>query len=137
EEHLHIQGDREKMTLALRNILKNAFTYTDVPGTVTVVLKNTGKIQGSDRIILEVTNSPAFIDEQDLDNIWVQFYKRDRSRHRVPNSTGLGLSIVKNILDRHGFPYSLRNVTLPSGETGVSFRVEFCDLRGRTGIQEK
>ena len=137
EEHLHIHGDREKMTLALRNILKNAFTYTDVPGTVTVVLKNTGKIQGSDRIILEVTNSPAFIDEQDLDNIWVQFYKRDRSRHRVPNSTGLGLSIVKNILDRHGFPYSLRNVTLPSGETGVSFRVEFCDLRGRTGIQEK
>lgn len=136
EEDLHIHGDREKMTLALRNILKNAFTYTDIPGTVHVHLWNAGKNLGSDRILLEVTNTPSSIAEEDLDNIWVQFYKRDRSRHRVPNSTGLGLSIVKNILDRHGFPYSLKNVTLPSGADGVTFRVEFCDLRGRTVKQD-
>lgn len=128
EDDLKIRGDREKMNLALRNILKNAFTYTEGAGTVTVRLKNEGKLHGRDRILLEVTNSPASIDAEDLDKIWVQFYKRDPSRHRVPNSTGLGLSIVKNILDRHGFPYSLQNVTLPAGVKGVTFRVELTEM---------
>lgn len=131
EDGLRIRGDREKINLALRNILKNAFTYTEGAGTVSVRLRNVGRFQDRDRIILEVTNSPASIDAQDLDKIWVQFYKRDRSRHRVPNSTGLGLSIVKNILDRHGFPYSLSNIVLPSGVNGVTFRVELCEMPDR------
>ncbi|ETA80384.1 hypothetical protein T472_0212080 [Youngiibacter fragilis 232.1] len=115
-------GDREKLTIAVRNILKNAFTYTDVNGSVSIRLLSYGSAGGC---ILKVTNSPAYISEEDLQNIWVQFYKKDKSRQRVKGSSGLGLSIVRNILDKHGFEYGIRNVEAVDGTRGIEFTVSF------------
>lgn len=115
-------GDSEKLTIVIRNILKNAFTYTDENGRVSISLKSdeTGECS-----VLKVTNSPAFISEEDLQNIWVQFYKKDKSRQRVKGSSGLGLSIVRNILDKHGFEYGIRNVAASDGANGIEFTVRF------------
>lgn len=115
-------GDSEKLTIVIRNILKNAFTYTDENGRVSISLKSdeTGECS-----VLKVTNSPAFISEEDLQNIWVQFYKKDKSRQRVKGSSGLGLSIVRNILDKHGFEYGIRNVAASDGASGIEFTVSF------------
>lgn len=115
-------GDREKLTIVVRNILKNAFTYTDENGIVSISLKYD---ESAARCVLKVTNSPAFISEEDLQNIWVQFYKKDKSRQRVKGSSGLGLSIVRNILDKHGFEYGIRNVESIDGIRGIEFTVSF------------
>jgi signal transduction histidine kinase len=119
---VEIEADKEKMTIVLRNILKNAFTYTGTNGKVAISLTDDESVMGP---ILKVTNSPAFISEEDLQNIWVQFFKKDKSRQRVKGSSGLGLSIVRNILDKHGFEYGIRNVTTLDGTKGIEFTVKF------------
>lgn len=117
-----INADREKMTIVLRNILKNAFTYTGAGGMVGIYLSD---IESSGEHILKVINSPACISEDDLQNIWVQFYKKDKSRQRVKGSSGLGLSIVRNILEKHGVEYGIRNIMTAEGTKGIEFTVIF------------
>ena len=57
------------------------------------------------------------IDKNDIDKLFNKFYRIDKARSRNKNSTGLGLSIVKNILDIHNFNYSLNNI-----ENAVEFK---------------
>ena len=104
-----------KLTTAFRNIIKNAMIHTDKHGTVTITLVETPKYYN-----FKVHNSPAHIAEEELKNIWVEFYKKDKSRTRKSGSSGLGLSIIKNILDLHKLTYDLSNE-----KDGVSFTILF------------
>ena len=56
------------------------------------------------------------IPEEDLPNIWTKFYKVDKARTREYGGSGIGLSIVKAIMDSHHREYGVRNV-----EDGVEF----------------
>lgn len=113
--NLYILGDKMKLTTAFRNIIKNAMIHTDKHGTVTITLVETPKYYN-----FKVHNSPAHIAEEELKNIWVEFYKKDKSRTRKSGSSGLGLSIIKNILDLHKLTYDLSNE-----KDGVSFTILF------------
>lgn len=112
-------GDSSKLATAIRNIIKNAITYTDEDSNaaVKIVLEESEK-----NLSLTVKNSPAYIDEAELQNMWIQFYKKDQSRQRKEGGSGLGLSIVKNILEKHKYQYSLRN----DGD-GVVFEIIFSE----------
>lgn len=116
-----IYGDNSKLSTALRNIIKNAIIYTDESPEASVVIVLDKMEKG---LSLKVKNSPAHIDESELENIWVQFYKKDQSRQRKEGSSGLGLSIVKNILEKHKYQYSLFN-----DEEGVVFEIIFSEFR--------
>lgn len=113
----YVVGDPDKLGTVIRNILKNAMTYTDIHqhAAVDIRLK-----EQEGRLVLKITNSPAHLEESELKEIWIQFYKKDKSRQRKDGSSGLGLSIIKNILDKHGLSYSLDN----EGE-GVAFTITF------------
>ncbi|NLB21617.1 MAG: HAMP domain-containing protein [Clostridium sp.] len=113
--NLYILGDKMKLTTAFRNIIKNAMIHTDEHGKVTISLEETPLYYS-----FKVNNSPAHIDEDELKNIWVEFYKKDKSRTRKTGSSGLGLSIIKNILDLHKLTYDLSNE-----KDGVSFSILF------------
>lgn len=115
ESDLTLYGDAMKLGTAFRNIIKNAVIHTVDHGKIKISLKKTVK-----EIIFTVKNGPARIEEEELEKIWVEFYKKDQSRTRRTGSSGLGLSIVKNILDLHGYAYSLQNE-----EDGVSFCIIF------------
>ncbi|HCQ89100.1 MAG TPA: two-component sensor histidine kinase, partial [Clostridium sp.] len=54
--------------------------------------------------------------DQEMSNIWSKFYKADKSRSRTLGGSGLGLSIVKNVLELHDMEYGARNT-----ERGVAF----------------
>lgn len=69
--------------------------------------------------ILTVTNTGAFIEEEDLNNLFNPFYCVDKSRNRHTEGSGLGLFIVKNILALHEFDYSIKSI-----EDGVSFMIK-------------
>lgn len=112
-----IRGDRNKLSTVLRNILKNAISYTEESPNAKVQVSLEKR---ETALVLKVKNSPAFIEESELEKIWVQFYKKDQSRQRKEGSSGLGLSIVRNILEKHKYQYSLKN----EGE-GVAFEIWF------------
>ncbi|MBO1266228.1 HAMP domain-containing protein [Proteiniclasticum sp. SCR006] len=117
----YIEADLEKLSTAIRNIIKNAMTYTDLhqEGQVNISL-----YEEHQELILKIFNTPAHIDETELENIWVQFYKKDRSRQRKDGSSGLGLSIIRNILEKHELDYDLRNEG-----NGVAFVIRFKEYK--------
>ena len=115
DSHVTLFGDQIKLATAFRNIIKNAVIHTEKEGEIQIDLTEL-----ADEIRLNVKNSPACIEGEELEKIWVEFYKKDQARTRTPGSSGLGLSIVKNILDLHGYTYRLFN-----DGVGVSFSISF------------
>ena len=68
---------------------------------------------------MSVFNTGANIPEDELDNIWGKFYKVDKARTRSYGGNGIGLSIVKAVMDRHNKDYGVRNL-----DNGVEFWFE-------------
>ncbi|MDH7511704.1 MAG: ATP-binding protein [Clostridiales bacterium] len=90
------QGDSFRMEQMIINLVDNAIKYTD-KGDVRVSLK---KRQNS--LVLEVRDTGIGIPEESQARIFERFYVVDRSRSRKLGGAGLGLSIVKHIVELHG-----------------------------------
>lgn len=89
-----VVADASCMERVMENLIKNALEYT--PEHQSIFIK-------MDENQLEVTNTGIEIPKEKLEEIWKPFIKGDESRSRKQGH-GLGLSIVKNILELHGFP---------------------------------
>lgn len=87
--------DIEKIVRAIENLLINSMKYSVARSKVIVKLEE--KEEG---LIFSISNETENIKEEDLDNIFERFYKVDKSR-KESESTGLGLSIVKRIVELH------------------------------------
>jgi len=82
---------------AINNYISNAIRYTDTGNLLKVKVE-----QVEDDIILSVYNEGINIDELHMDKIWNSFYREDKSRRRTSqNNIGLGLYIVRSILNAH------------------------------------
>jgi len=104
--------DRRHMERAVSNLLANAVSHSPAGSRVTVTLTETS---------LEVTNTGVTIPAEDLEQIFLPFYRVDASRSRHTGGSGLGLYLVKMILDLHGYGIEIKNEGL-----GVSTTVTFC-----------
>jgi len=113
EAELMIEADESQLQIAIANVINNAIFYTQPGKSVDVELNQEGKFA-----VLTITNTGAYIDEEELKNLFDPFYRIDKSRNRYTGGSGLGLFIVKNILELHGFEYSIENV-----ENGVRFTI--------------
>lgn len=90
-------GDQDWLKRMLMNLLQNAMRYTDKGGQVTVNLETSGR--GLAR--LTVSDTGVGIPEESVPHIFDRFYRVDKSRSRAAGGVGLGLSIVKAIVDAH------------------------------------
>lgn len=70
-------------------------------------------------IRVNVSNTGKNIDEEDLPRVWVRFYKVDSSRNRNVSGSGIGLSLVRAIMNQHGNAYGVENTA-----DGVNFYFE-------------
>jgi len=111
EINLKVYGDSFRIEQVIINFLTNALKYTL---EAHIIYVSTNII--NDEILIGVENQGEHIAEEDLENIWLKFYKIDKSRNRLSGGTGLGLSISKNILLLHKSTYGVRNT-----EKGVKF----------------
>ena len=111
---LIIRADESQIKIAISNIISNAIFYTKFGEAVDIRFEKIDEFA-----VLTVINRGAFIAEDDLINIFEPFYRIDKSRSRHTGGSGLGLFIVKNIFDLHGFEYGIENV-----EAGVRFMVK-------------
>ncbi|MEI6306424.1 MAG: ATP-binding protein, partial [Deltaproteobacteria bacterium] len=92
-----ISVDRDKLLQAIRNLVDNACKYTPKGGTVTISTELT-----TNGIKTVFSNSGAKIAEQDLPFLFERFFRADRSRSREGGGAGIGLSIVKELIEAHG-----------------------------------
>lgn len=133
-EYCYVNGDIFQLEQALTNIISNALKYTPNNSIVIIEVneikysnknnklqenKVTKKIEQTNEIeILSATeglvnisveNKGSHIPEEEIEKLFAKFYRLDKSRNTSKNSNGLGLAIIKKILDLHKSPYSLSN----------------------------
>ncbi|MDR2932837.1 MAG: HAMP domain-containing histidine kinase, partial [Oscillospiraceae bacterium] len=96
EAGVQVTGDRERISQVIYNFLLNAVDHAGADKQVTVSLHT-----GEGKARLEVTDNGAGISSEELPHIWERYYKADKTHHRTKAGSGLGLSIVRSILDRH------------------------------------
>ncbi len=108
---LHLKADRDKLLQALRNLTDNACKYTPRGGHVRVRSERV-----ADGILVTFANTGEGIAEQDLPHIFERFYRTEKSRSRDLGGAGIGLSIVKHLVEAHGGRVGAES---PPGETRI------------------
>ena len=107
-EHNFVWADEYKTEEVLTNYISNALNHCDGKRAIEV---RTEKSEDGGIITVIVYNSGKNIADEDLERIWEKFYKTDKARTREYGGNGIGLSIVKAIMDSMGQEYGVRNVS--------------------------
>lgn len=89
-----VYADLEMMYIVINNFITNAIKYCD--HTIKIRLKNY-----RNSIEFSITNDGAGIEKADLDKVWDVLYKADKGSSETGENSGVGLSVVKSILDAH------------------------------------
>ncbi len=95
-ENINITADKDLIYQAVYNLVDNAIKFTNKDGKIEFSL-----YEQNGNIVFTITNSGKGIPEKELPLVFERFYKGDKSRSDVKNSTGLGLYIVKTIVTSH------------------------------------
>ncbi|MBS3957286.1 MAG: HAMP domain-containing protein, partial [Clostridiales bacterium] len=113
---LVVRGDADRITQAVGNLLSNAARYTPEGGRVDVELVREG-----DRALISVSDTGIGIAEENVERVFSRFWRADAARDRATGGLGIGLAIVKEIVERHkGTAGALRR---PEGGTTFTIRL--------------
>ncbi len=105
DKELIINSDEDSIDMVFNNLISNAIKYTS-NNEIEINL-----FEENERFILSIKNGIDYDMEDDIENIWKPFYVLEKSRSKELSGTGLGLTIVRAILEENNFRY----------------RVEICD----------
>lgn len=111
---MYIWADEFRIEEVITNFISNAVHH--VSGKNIIEIK---AIQLEGKCRIEVYNSGSHIPDEDLEKVWLKFYKVDKARTREYGGNGIGLSIVKAIADLHGGTCKAENTP-----DGVLFYIE-------------
>lgn len=114
EEAVYVWGDEFKVEQVVRNYFNNALNHVDGEKVIEIKIRKTDNIAR-----ISVFNTGAPIPEEDVEQIWDKFYKVDKARTREYGGNGIGLSIVKAIMESFQKDYGLHNY-----DNGVEFWFE-------------
>ena len=112
---VYILGDMQLLQKALDNLLGNAAAYSGAGNQVLIKLW-----KETETTTLTIENTGAHIPDEAISKLFEPFYRVDQSRNRQTGGTGLGLYIVKTILDLHGAKIEITNTI-----QGVIVSVQF------------
>lgn len=96
-----LQADADRINQVLYNLLTNALRHTPAKGKVKV-LTSTGKYDKKQMAKIEIRDSGTGVSSEDLPHIFDYFYRADQSRNRKSGGSGIGLAIVKQLVEIHG-----------------------------------
>jgi signal transduction histidine kinase len=96
-DRLPAQGDPDQLAQVLANLLQNASRYSPDGGLVTIAAES----RRSD-VLVSVTNTGDGIPQQDLPHVFERFYRVEKSRDRARGGAGIGLAIVKQLVEATG-----------------------------------
>ncbi|CAG7650526.1 Sensor histidine kinase RcsC [Paenibacillus solanacearum] len=119
---LLVYGDYDRLMQIFINLVKNSIQFTEY-GTICLTGRETEQ-----STIIEIADTGRGMSKEELRLIWERFYKADPSRTKASSETGLGLSIVKQLVEAHGGTIvaestpgigSTFTITLPRAELGA------------------
>jgi len=113
DRDMKVRADPQQLSQIMRNLLQNACQYTNSGGTVVI---STESMPGAIRVIF--TNTGGELAEQDLPFIFERFYRGEKSRSREHGGAGIGLAIVKELVEAHGGSVGAE---LGGGQTRIRF----------------
>lgn len=103
-KEIYVKADKSKIQQVLYNLISNAINHSGDSKEIRVKISSNQK-----KVKVSVIDNGIGIKKEDLNYIWSRYYKAADSFKRPNTGSGLGLSIVKNILDIHGFDYGVES----------------------------
>lgn len=98
-----ISLDADRISQVIRNLVANALRHTPAGGSVSVrAFSNQQASQNKPAVVVEVTDTGSGIAPEDLPFVFERFYRADKSRSRASGGSGIGLAIVKQLVEAHG-----------------------------------
>ncbi|RPF42238.1 signal transduction histidine kinase [Hydrogenoanaerobacterium saccharovorans] len=104
-DEIIVHADFQRIEQAFINLFENAVKYTPAGGSIKV---STQRLDG--QCIVRIYNTGSPISQDDLDKLFISFYRIDESRSFNLQSYGLGLAIVRSIMELHKQEYGAHNV---------------------------
>ena len=92
-----VSADPDKLLQILRNLVQNAWQYTPEGGAFRIAATREG-----DAVRVEFANTVADLSPEDTDLLFERFHRLEKSRSRETGGAGIGLSIVKQLVEAHG-----------------------------------
>ena len=123
EDGLMVNGDSDHIYQVIYNLVDNAVKFVEEGGKLTIRAKKEGTMS-----LFTICNTGSEIPPEDLPHVFDRFYKVDRSRSRDRTGAGLGLYIVKSIVNLHGGDISVRSA---NGETEFEFSMPLMEKTGK------
>ena len=115
DENIVVPIDEIQLQHAIRNLVSNAIFHSPKGAMVDIQIVNV-----DDKRKLTIENSGVHIAKEEIENIFEPFYRTEKSRNRYTGGSGLGLFIVKRVLELHHFEYAMEN-----SENGIIFTIFF------------
>jgi len=99
-----VKADKNKINQVIYNLINNAINYTGNDKIVKIIITKEEK-----DYLVEIIDTGKGIKKEEISYIWDKYYKSEKKHKRNVVSTGLGLSIVKEILNKHNFEYGVKS----------------------------
>ena len=112
EEHLHVEVDPTRIAQAVANLLNNAAKYTERGGAITLAARRDG-----DAVLFEVTDSGVGMAPEFVPRVFDLFSQVSRGMDRAQGGLGIGLTLVRRLVELHGGTVSARSPGLGKGST--------------------
>ncbi len=112
-EPVIVRANQLFLLKAIKNIVDNAIRYTVEGGRVRIILK--------DHQLLVENQAERLLRLEELEQIFQPFYRPDYSRSKKDGGTGIGLYLVQQVLDQHGFTYQFEAVD----DSMMRFTIDF------------
>jgi signal transduction histidine kinase/DNA-binding response OmpR family regulator len=122
EEDINMEFDPDKVELIFYNLLSNAFKFTD-KGKVSLTVGRTQK-DGTDYCKLVVQDTGIGIVEEQIPKVFDRFYQSENSRWRKNKGTGIGLALVKDLVELHEGIIDLKSISGVGTEITVLLPIE-------------
>ncbi|WP_328334792.1 ATP-binding protein [Kribbella sp. NBC_00382] len=108
---IELEADPVRLRQAIGNLVANALRFTPAGGTVRIE----GRVEG-DQVVIDVIDTGAGIAAEDLPKVFDRFWRAEQSRNRHTGGSGLGLPIVRSLIEAHGGTTTATS-TLDEGST--------------------
>lgn len=115
-ERIRARGDTEMLELALENTISNAVKYTQ-EGNVTIRIVTAGE----DRVAIRIEDTGIGIHKEHIEHVFEEFYRAPNAVELLETGTGLGMAIVRDIVEAHGGKVRLESV--PGEGTAVTLEL--------------